>query len=121
MSVAGGAGAAPSATIAAGAALAAPAAGGLTGNPAVNLVSGELRGLGTADLMRAFLIALLLQGSDDDRQRGSSPLDLLAGLAVLGALGGAQGACGFSLEYAGGGAAAAYAAPAATVAAGTQA
>jgi hypothetical protein len=84
----------------------------MMGSQAAQLFSSDLRGLSTADLMQAFLIALLLRGSDDERQKGSSAGDMLMGMALLGALGGAQGACGFSMDG-GGGAAGAYAAPAA--------
>lgn len=111
MNVAGSAAAAPPATSAAGAALSAPAAAGLMGSQAAQIFSSSLQGLSRADLMQAFLIALLLRGSDDDRQKGSSAGDLLLGMALMGALGGAQqGGCNFSLDC---GAAAAYAAPAA--------
>ncbi len=122
MNVAGAAAAAPSATPAAGAALQAPAAAGMMGSQAAQLFSSSLQGLSRADLMQAFLIALLLRGSDDDQKKGSSMGDMLIGMALMGALGGAQqGSCSFSLNCGDGGAAAAYAAPAAAASMSAQA
>jgi hypothetical protein len=119
MNVAGSAAAAPPATQAAGAAFQASAAAGLMSSSAAQLCSTSLQGLSRTDLMQAFLVALLLKGTEDDRQKGSSTGDLLLGMALMGAMGGAQGCCNFSMDA--GSVAAAYSTPAAAATMSAQA